>query len=368
MRVNRQRSGGFTFAEMIAASAVMVVLASTLGATTVALINYNKTQITKARLLETQDAILRFYSDNGIAPGGLVDLLQDPGSGAQWKNWQGPYLSRSHTDALNDAWGHPYTYQTCPNSGNPPPSCNAGNMLSSTPLVLLISNGKNGVLDTNPASQWWNSVWAPAGDDLTLEFPLRITSLDPIDITRNELDIGRARILVDNPTKAPNNWGVSSYVDAWGNKIQYNKCSDGLAFLYSYGPNQVDDSNKGNNLCNDPPIMGDDIVDAIVWEIRHDPATPSWTGGLDVQPTHCASYTLTVTNLYLQGATVVVRQNGNTIATINDGLIATLTVGWQDVQLTRGSLLLDDFRPDSADLNQNCTVSKTVGIQPPPVP
>lgn len=350
---------GFTFAEMIASAAAMAVLVGTLAATALSLINYSKAQTTRAQMLEIKDASERFYSDNAQAPTAINDLIEPPSPGKQWRNWQGPYLSHSVNEATQDAWNRSYTF-------------GPGLFLSSTsstgiPVILIVSPGKNGVLDANyNQMNWQNAVWLPGGDDLTLQFPLRIQTLDPVDTTRNTLDLARARILTDNPTTPPNNWGVASYVDAWGKRIQYYTCNNNQAFVYSYGPNQADDSNGGAYLCNAPPSMGDDIVDAIVWEVRRPPATPTWTGGFDVQPTHCASYSLSVTDRYPAGTQVTINHSGNRTSTVNGGTVATITTGPQEIRLWNGSLLLDDFKPASADLNSDCIVSKTVGIAPPP--
>ncbi|MGH8103088.1 MAG: type II secretion system protein [bacterium] len=356
---------GFTFAEMVASAAIMTVLASSLVATTTGLINYSKAQSTRAELLEIKDGSERFFKDTRAVPTSLSDLYALPaGPSSQWRQWRGPYLSRSATDTRQDAWNHNYG----PDIRPPPNGTGLRSVVSSSGIatVLVVSPGKNGALNRDYMTlDFANTLWAPGGDDIALQFVLRVPPADLEDETRNTLDLARARILNDNSNAPPNNWGTASYVDAWGNRIRFVRCTDYQAYIFSWGPNGVDDSST--TLCSNPVPNKDDIVNSIVWERRTPVTTHTWTGGAGPQPTTCASYTLTVVNNYPNG-NVIVTQGSGTLATVNAGTSETVTATPDAVHIRHGTTLvtIDDFYPASADLNSDCQVRKSVGLEPPP--
>lgn len=62
--------------------------------------------LTNKRMAEAQQGMLEYYKDFGSFPPNLQSLVFSATAG-----WQGPYVSTSVQELVNDSWGMPYTYQ-----------------------------------------------------------------------------------------------------------------------------------------------------------------------------------------------------------------------------------------------------------------
>ncbi len=104
----RRRSSqrhAFTLMEVLLVLAILVILGSLAG---VMISNAQKranVDSTKAQIAAFEQVLDSFKIANGVYPGSLQDLRQNPGN---MPRWDGPYMDK---DVNADAWGQPYRYQ-----------------------------------------------------------------------------------------------------------------------------------------------------------------------------------------------------------------------------------------------------------------
>jgi len=346
-RMLKARRKGVTFVEMVAAAVVVMAVGSMLFSVSYSLVNYNKDVLTVDEMEKIKEGSLRYYLDMGSFPATLMGLIEaPPGAGSAWR---GPYLPRSPSQLRNDAWNRPYVYVTARTPAG-------------VDVALVVSAGKNGILESNVGG-FTGGLWDAQGDDLATLISSKEVQTEYEDLTRLTLMMVRSRLLSDHPNSPPPNYSVSQFVDAWGTRLQYVRCTPYSAIIYSYGANQQDNSQGGTLICAGSPI-GDDLYTTANWELRKEipPAQRQWTGGLDVNPVQCANYTLQVTNRYGSGAITVKYNNLTLSTTVNPGQTANITTNPRLIEVYKGSLLLDRIKPQQADLNSDCVVAKNYGL------
>jgi len=116
VRTNGRRAAaerGFTLVEVMIVIAIIGLIAGIVALNAGRLFGEAKADKVKADAKVIGDAILLFSKDCGGLPGGLEDLIQNPGV----DNWRGPYI-QGGVKAIKDPWGKPYVYE--PSSGTPP--------------------------------------------------------------------------------------------------------------------------------------------------------------------------------------------------------------------------------------------------------
>lgn len=336
---------GFSFAELIATASLLVVGGLALSSIAFSIVRYARRQEALREMKEIADGLLRYYRDFGNFPPSLLDLVQRPVPATN--RWRGPYVDKTFMDMSTDPWTNFYIYQR------------SNYQFSNIRIALLLSAGENRTLESNLAG--WDSQgnWAPQGDDLAIRITPR--TMDPVlsHLTQQTLTRLAGDLLARNPSTAPVNYNTAPYPDEWGGRIHYLRCNLKSAVLYSYGPDQVDDSAGGSLLCLGTFPSNDDVFIVVNWELRFIPNSPTWTGGLDVQPYNCANYTVTVTNLYPSNLSIT--YNGSLTTTVPAGGTRSITTDTRTITVRYGSLTLDYFRPYEVDLDSNCVVLKRYG-------
>jgi prepilin-type N-terminal cleavage/methylation domain-containing protein len=121
MRIPRSRPTSrlaFTLLELIVAVAILAILAGAAVPVTAKVLTYKARQATRDELALLGEAASQCFRDTNILPGGIDDLLVDPGTAG----WSGPYLPGVVSDQLSgqsgyvvDAWSRAYRYSI---SGN----------------------------------------------------------------------------------------------------------------------------------------------------------------------------------------------------------------------------------------------------------
>ncbi|MHA2610882.1 MAG: type II secretion system protein [bacterium JZ-2024 1] len=346
------RRKGFTFAELIATASLLVVAGLALSSISFSMVRYARRQEALREMKEISDGLLRYYSDFGEFPPALTELIVPPTP--RTNRWRGPYVDKTLIDLITDPWSDPSS-----------PLANVYLYLrslyqfSSIRVALLLSVGENHTLESNLTGWATQGDWIPGGDDLAIRITPR--NMDPLlsHLTQQTLTRLAGDLLARNPSFAPANYNTAPYPDEWGGRIHYFRCNLKTAVLYSYGPDQRDDSAGGSLLCSGTFPNNDDVFTVVNWELRFIPYPPTWTGGLDVQPYHCASYTFTVTNLY--PSALYITYNGSLTTSVPSGSTRNITTDTRTITVRYGSLTLDYFRPYEIDLDSNCIVLKRYG-------
>lgn len=137
---------GFTLIELIVTAVILGILSASLFILTPALFTGIRKWQTESELDNLKKAIKMYAYDLGSFPGDLTDLVQDTGA----PSWEGPYTNEDMLEVALDGWGGYYEYQT------------AGVQ------ALVLSKGKNGVLDSNLAG-WSSPTWTAGGDDIFMK-------------------------------------------------------------------------------------------------------------------------------------------------------------------------------------------------------
>lgn len=102
---------GWTFVETLIVMAIVLVLTTSVGVSSVKQIEKAKVVTAKSQIETFSMAIETFYLDNGVYPEqdvGLEILWRDENS--LYENWNGPYISKH---VVKDPWGRNYLYE-CP--------------------------------------------------------------------------------------------------------------------------------------------------------------------------------------------------------------------------------------------------------------
>ncbi len=343
---------GFTFVELLASAAVLVIVGVAFSSIAFSIVRYSRRLEAKREMQEISDALLRYYQDFGFFPPTLSDLVIRPTPATN--RWRGPYLNKTLADLLGDPWRNPVNPQGMPYLYFP------GRFVpSNIQVALLLSTGQNRAMETNLLN--WDSEgnWNAGGDDIAIRISPR--KIDPLlsHLTNQTLTRLAGILLTANPTGAPMNFNAPQYPDEWGNRIQYNRCTLKSAVLYSYGPDGIDNSDGGNLLCSGIFPNNDDVFLVVNWELRYIPYPPTWTGGFDVNPVACATYSFQVTNLY--STSITVYHSGWRSVSIPARSTRNISTDTRTIEVKQGILTLDYFRPYETDLDSNCIVQKRYG-------
>ncbi|MHA2620646.1 MAG: type II secretion system protein GspG [bacterium JZ-2024 1] len=246
---------GFTLIELMAASAIAVILFSVfMGAYATVVQHYAVSELPQ-RGDQLATAMYYYYLDTGTYPpgsdsAGLANLVTN---NAGVNGWRGPYLRLQMEDGTLDPWGRPFIYRR-------------GTTPSGQPVFLLLSLGRNGRLDSNLSGGiWTHSQWDPSGDDWGRVFSERAPISYYEEKTYNTLRFVAGMIYNANPGMAPTNFNTGRYRDAWGRSVVYQRCNQYSAVVYSLGANGSDNSASGATICSTARKQRDDLYVALVW-------------------------------------------------------------------------------------------------------
>ncbi|HJT97726.1 MAG TPA: type II secretion system protein GspG [Rhodanobacteraceae bacterium] len=106
------RSAGFTLIEMIAVIVLLGIVITVVSGPIMNRFNGAKYNAGKVGADQIKQAVLNYQMDVGAYPGQLTDLVQRPGSAA---NWLGPYTKEAN---LKDPFGHAYVYKVPGEAGS----------------------------------------------------------------------------------------------------------------------------------------------------------------------------------------------------------------------------------------------------------
>ncbi len=103
---NRQK--GFTLVEIMVVVVIIGILAATIIPQFIGTTQDAKVSAAKAQIAELESAVERFYihMDRYPTTEEGLNVLVDPPSGDDARNWRGPYIKLLR----NDPWGNPYQY------------------------------------------------------------------------------------------------------------------------------------------------------------------------------------------------------------------------------------------------------------------
>ena len=103
---NRQK--GFTLVEIMVVVVIIGILAATIIPQFIGTTQDAKVSAAKAQIAELESAVERFYihMDRYPTTEEGLNVLVNPPSGDDARNWRGPYIKLLR----NDPWGNPYQY------------------------------------------------------------------------------------------------------------------------------------------------------------------------------------------------------------------------------------------------------------------
>lgn len=110
---------GFSFAETIAAIAIMLILTAGVGFAAYKVIENAKTASVKNQIEVYKTALHTYYLDCGVYPNeaqGLQSLFEKPVINPVSAGWDGPYIDRK---VQKDPWGNEYIYKIINDYGLP---------------------------------------------------------------------------------------------------------------------------------------------------------------------------------------------------------------------------------------------------------
>ncbi len=362
----RKKRGEILVATLLLVGAV-VLLGAAVVPVTVSIVQTRKEREMKAKMNRMEDALLRYYQDKGQFPQGndTIAAMQlfaptDAGDPA----WQGPYISDIPRNVIGDPWRINYTFD----SGVSP---------SEGDVALILSGGRDRSKESVTADRVWTSdTWSPSSSDEARRVNTMRIAPQLIQRTRDRLDVLKGQIYAAFPTAPPATY-TPAITDAWGNPYIYRRCHGFGAVLYSYGVNQTDNSNGGVTPCTLNRPGGDDLFIPLLWDISAQTTGIRWKGGWGANPNICASYSMTVWNLYpnpirvttydtsYATRTIDVQPNSSTLITniapmhrtywtINVYYRENSTSPWNPVE---------GLYPTLADLDGNCAIQKVYGFQ-----
>jgi len=108
----RRRRHGFTLLEVLLVLAILVIMASLVTVSIIAVQKGSYTDIAKTEISAIRSEILRYHINLATYPSSLDDLRTPPSNLKNPKKWVGPYLEKDPVDP----WGNPYGYEL--NSGD----------------------------------------------------------------------------------------------------------------------------------------------------------------------------------------------------------------------------------------------------------
>jgi len=367
MNALKKERGEILVATLLLVGAV-ILLSAALVPVTVSIVHTRKEKEMKAKMNRMEDALLRYYQDMGRFPSAndpstLLQLLApgavpDPG-------WQGPYISETPRNVIGDPWRKNYSYDTgvSPTQGD---------------MALILSGSRNREKESNTVGGVWaNDAWSPTGDDEAKRVNTMRIAAPLIQKTRDRLDVLKGQVYASFPTAPPATY-TTPVTDAWGNVFIYRRCHNFGAVLYSYGVNKTDDSNGGSIPCTLNRPGGDDIFIPLLWDISAQTTGIRWKGGWGANPNICASYSMTVWNLYTNpirvttydtsygSRTIQVPSNSSAVITNIAPMHPTywtINVYIPDPQNPTQWTPVEGLYPTLADLDGNCAIQKVYGFQ-----
>jgi general secretion pathway protein G len=117
---------GFSYAEIIAALAIMLILGGIVGSNGAALVRRARIGAARSQIAIYLAALDAYRIDCGDVPTeeqGLSALWEKPHLHPVPANWRGPYIG---SPPPNDPWGVPYSYRTANVYGLPYTICSMG--------------------------------------------------------------------------------------------------------------------------------------------------------------------------------------------------------------------------------------------------
>ncbi|MHA2609390.1 MAG: hypothetical protein V2G48_02185 [bacterium JZ-2024 1] len=325
---------------------------------TMGIIDFQKRKQVEEDLEEIKQGILKYFEDTGTFISGLNDLgnpVQEQSADlTPVSGWRGPYVKGIFNEVLRDKWGIPRQQYIFRRQGQ---------------MMLLLSRGRNQQVDSN-LTNWTNPGWQPAGDDIALVFTTASVSSALIEKTLNLLLLTKGQIYATNPVSPPAALTLNIR-DAWGNFIRYRQCHRFASVIYSFGQNGVDDSAGGFQMCLLGQAGGDDIFVPLLWDISAQATGQVWKGGWGGNPDVCASYQITIWNLYPKPLRVDYYDMSYVNRTVNIGSNSSATIGsipplhqsdWV-VRVSYQNDPIEGFHPSLVDLDSDCLIMKIYGFE-----
>ena len=190
---------------------------------------------------EIASGLERYYLDTGGFPSGtdekaLVELVTSKQDG-----WNGPYLSRTSSGAVFDAWGGKILLRACEKVDG-----------EDAEGLILLSDGPGA-----PAATVKKDAWRTAANDVVLVIPegslAAALDRERTEEALRELKLLAGTVYADNPALSPESDKLDR-VDPWNNNYRYKKESDYSGRVYSFGADGKDDDGDG-----------DDLYEALLW-------------------------------------------------------------------------------------------------------
>ncbi|MGH8103093.1 MAG: type II secretion system protein GspG [bacterium] len=360
-RASRRSQRGVALLSLALLASTVLIVASAMIPITMSMVDFEKRNRTKDKILLIQEALLNHYFDTGAFPAetGTLPLRRLYTNIDTLAGWQGSYLTGPSTDYLFDEWRRPFIYHI-------------GTSTSAGPVAIVFSQSRNGASDTD-LSNWQDDSFATIGDDISQKIDTFPLSKRLTDRNRNILIGYKAILYTAFPNSPPASYDTSTKPDAWGHNVVYRKCHNYAAVLLSYGFNGIEESGGGANICLTNRTGGDDMFVPLEWDLSAQATGVIYKGGDGGNENICRSYQMRITNFYPNDLTVVYYDatgigssntqtiSGNSSATMN-GVVPALTAGFA-VTVSYGGNAIEAFNPNVVDLNGDCVLSKIYGYE-----